>query len=119
VTLLLWAVIFVLTASEIFVRDRNDRQRAAAEQNSSILLKEWLSPVQLSQYGSNGCFEVRRSLSGIRHRIRNDDQSNIDQLDEDGRRVAACSDRKVNFPSATSCLQRNSHLRATSRRRST
>jgi hypothetical protein len=52
------------------------------------LLKEWLSPLQLNQYRGDGCFEVRGSHSGIRYRIRRGDQSNIDQLDEDGRRVA-------------------------------
>jgi hypothetical protein len=59
--------------------------------------------VQLSQYGSDGCFEVRGSYSGIRYHIRRGDQSNIDQPDEDGRRVAiSCFGPEGRLLSATS-----------------
>jgi hypothetical protein len=59
-----------------------------AEQKARVLLKQWLSPAQLTQYESGGHFEVVGSHSGKRYRIHRYRQMNIDELDERGARVA-------------------------------
>ncbi len=61
---------------------------ALAAEKAEALLIEWLSPAQLTQYESNGYFEVTGSHSGKRYRIRRRGQMNVDELDESGARVA-------------------------------
>ena len=59
------------------------------EQKALALLKEWLSPAQLAQYERDGHFEVVGSHSGKRYRIRPARHMNIDEINEQGERVAA------------------------------
>jgi hypothetical protein len=47
-----------------------------------------LSPAQLAQYESDGCFQVTGSHSGKSYRIRRHRQMNVDELDGRGERVA-------------------------------
>jgi hypothetical protein len=51
------------------------------------LLKEWLSPHQLSVYESNKYFDVVGCDSGKIYRIHHGIQANIDQLDDNGRPI--------------------------------
>jgi hypothetical protein len=62
-----------------------------AERRASTLLKRWLTREQCVQYERSGYFEVKGSHSGNRYRIRAARQMNVDQLDEQGRRVAVLS----------------------------
>jgi hypothetical protein len=63
-------------------------QRQKAEQKALILLKQWLSPAQLTQYEHYGTFDVTGSHSGKRYRIRRQRQMNVDEYDDSGRRIA-------------------------------
>jgi hypothetical protein len=53
----------------------------------NALLKQWLSPVQLAQYGKYGYFEVVGGSSGKHYRIRPTRQMNVDELDQQGVRI--------------------------------
>jgi hypothetical protein len=79
-----------LILADVTGRDQtgNSAPRSEAEQRARSLLKEWLSPVQLAQYKSDGYFQVTGSHSGKRYRIRHDRLMNVDELDERGTRVA-------------------------------
>ena len=63
-------------------------RRREAEQKAGILLKGWLSPLQLAQYERDGTFDVTGSNSSKRYRIRRERQMNVDEYDERGRRIA-------------------------------
>ena len=52
------------------------------------LLKSHLSAAQLSEYELNQCFSVTGSDTGRHYRIRHGYFMNIDEIDENGRRVA-------------------------------
>ena len=62
-------------------------RRGEAEQKALSLLKLWLSSAQLTQYESNGHFEVTGSHSGKRYRIRCARQMNVDELGEHGAKL--------------------------------
>jgi hypothetical protein len=87
---ILCALILGLIWAELAARYsvRATRRRSEAEQRASALLMRWLSPTQRAQYESTGHFYVTGSHSGRRYRIRSKRQMNVDELDEDGRRVA-------------------------------
>lgn len=59
-------------------------RRGKAEQKAASLLKQWLSPEQLTQYENNGHFEVRGSHTGKLYRIRCARQMNVEELNEQG-----------------------------------
>jgi hypothetical protein len=61
--------------------------REAAERKSLALLREWLSPAQLSQYEKDKTFETIGSKTGKRYRIEQGNQQNVFELDEDGQPV--------------------------------
>jgi hypothetical protein len=65
----------------------SDLQQAAAER-STVLLKEWLSPTQLAQFGYNGTFDVIGGSTGKRYRICTPAPYNIQELDGEGQVVA-------------------------------
>jgi hypothetical protein len=67
--LILCALILGLILAETLQRSRHRRRGQAAEKAEALLM-EWLSPAQLTQYESNGYFEVTGSHSGKRYRIR-------------------------------------------------
>jgi hypothetical protein len=74
-------------------------QHREAEQQADTLLKEWLSPEQISRFESHGYFEVQGSHSSKCYRIRRDRHMNIDELDKDGARVAVwCFGPAGNLP---------------------
>ena len=85
--LILCALILGLILAETLQRSRHRRRGLAAEKAEALLI-EWLSPAQLTQYESNGYFEVTGSHSGKRYRIRRREHMNVDELDERGARVA-------------------------------
>ena len=51
------------------------------------LLKDWLSPQQLAQYGIHNYFDVIGCHTGRRYRIRHGTSANISELDSAGRPV--------------------------------
>lgn len=55
------------------------------EARASKLLKDWLSPAQLSAYEANRYFDVVGCDSGTAYRIHNGIEGNIEQLDALGR----------------------------------
>jgi hypothetical protein len=59
----------------------------AAERKSLALLREWLSPAQLSQYEKDKAFETIGSKTGKRYRIRQGHQQNVFELDDKGQPV--------------------------------
>lgn len=59
----------------------------AAECKSLALLREWLSPAQLSQYEKDKTFETVGSKTGKRYRIKQGSQQNVFELDEAGQPV--------------------------------
>jgi len=59
----------------------------AAERKSLTLLREWLSPGQLSQYEKDKTFETIGSKTGKRYRIKQGNQQNVFELDEKGQPV--------------------------------
>lgn len=63
------------------------RASPESEARGLALLKEWLSPAQRAEYEKLKHFEVRGGDTGTRYRIRHGTQMNIEQLDNDGRRV--------------------------------
>ena len=63
-------------------------QRGKAEQRAYTLLKRWLSPEQIAQLERHGYFEVRGSHSGTCYRIRSNRNMNIEEIDDNGSRVA-------------------------------
>jgi hypothetical protein len=60
-----------------------------AEARGARLLAENLSPSQIEQLRSCGCFDVRGGQTGKRYRIRRSSSLNIDELDDAGHRVAS------------------------------
>jgi hypothetical protein len=72
-------------------RFRGDLRPAAAistsENRGLRLLKEWLSPAQLTCYEQHGYFEVVGSDSGKVYRIHHGYQGNVEQLDDIGEPV--------------------------------
>lgn len=62
------------------LRDTNKR-----EARGQKLLKEWLSPAQLTQLAANGYFDVIGCDSGKRYRIRHGTAMNIHEIDRAGR----------------------------------
>jgi hypothetical protein len=95
-TLLLLCVLICALVLEHF----RERSRArAAEEKALALLKQWLSPAQLTQYQKYGHFEVMGCHSGKRYRIRGSQQMNVDELDEHGARtVALCFGPEGDLP---------------------
>jgi hypothetical protein len=63
-----------------------ERERHARGQ---VLLKTWLSPVQLRSYREHGYFDVTGIDSGRVYRIHHGTQANVEQLDAAGRTVCA------------------------------
>jgi hypothetical protein len=59
----------------------------AAERKSLTLLREWLSPAQLSQYEKDKAFETVGSKTGKRYRIKQGHQQNVFELDETGQPI--------------------------------
>jgi hypothetical protein len=59
----------------------------AAERKSLALLREWLSPEQLSQYEKDKAFEIIGSKTGKRYRIKQGNQQNVFEVDEKGQLV--------------------------------
>src|SRR3954470_19453983 len=51
--------------------------------------KQWLAPSQLAHYEQYGYFEVTGGNSGKHYRIRPKRQMNVEELDEQGVRIAA------------------------------
>ena len=87
---ILWVVVCVIVLLETAGRrcGRAYSRVNKGEQRASILLKQWLTPEQCSEYEQRGYFEVRGSHSGKRYRIRSKRQMNVDQLDVSGNLVA-------------------------------
>lgn len=62
-------------------------RETAAGAKAEKLLRENLSPAQLSQLDAHGCFDVVGGSSGKTYRITRGRQMNVYQLDKNGRRV--------------------------------
>jgi hypothetical protein len=88
VTSLLLLCALILGLAEVRGRYQVCAGGREAEKKGLALLKRWLSPAQLSQYESDGYFEVTGCDTGKRYRVRRDRQMNIDELDGHGARVA-------------------------------
>jgi hypothetical protein len=58
-----------------------------AEKKAAKLLRDWLSPAQLAEYERDSSFTVTGGATGIRYRIRQGRQQNIEELDAKGRAV--------------------------------
>jgi hypothetical protein len=92
--LLIFSAIFSALIVVLLTDLLSDRKTQAsaqprkAEQRAYTLLKEWLSPEQVARLKHYGYFEVRGSHSGKCYRIRRGRNMNIDELDDDGSRVA-------------------------------
>ena len=56
----------------------------ATEARGLKLLKEWLSPEQLTQYDANGFFDVTGCDSGKRYRIHHGAAMNVVEIDDVG-----------------------------------
>jgi hypothetical protein len=54
------------------------------------LLREWLSPLQRTQFANKGYFEVIGSDTGKQYRIYPGAMVNICEIDEKGRRIDLC-----------------------------
>jgi hypothetical protein len=94
---------------------REVSQRRTAEEKAFALLKQWLSPVQVAQYEKYGYFEVMGGNSGKHYRIRPTRQMNVDELDQQGVRIAAwCFGPEGELPIATSCWRRRLPLKTMS-----
>ena len=70
-------------ARDIFT-DEHDH---ATDERGRRLLNEHLAPAQRRQYEVSGSFQVVGGKTGRRYRIRHGVSMNVDQLDEQGRRV--------------------------------
>ena len=83
----LW-VLLISTLVWILFFYRCIRRSGRAERRAAALLREWLSPSQLSQYERNRYFDVRGSASGKRYRICQGRTGNIVEFDQHGTIVA-------------------------------
>jgi hypothetical protein len=63
------------------VKAAHTAQRLDAETKSRILLREWLTPEQLSQYARNRGFEAFGSKTGKRYLIQEGRQQNVFELE--------------------------------------
>ena len=79
----------ILTCLLLLGHVREVSQRRTAEEKGLALLKQWLSPAQLTQYEKYHYFEVTGGDSGKHYRIRPTRQMNVDELDQHGVRIAA------------------------------
>jgi hypothetical protein len=94
--ILLATLFFCLTLSSMFfivlIFDRQLRWdgqlQLRSEASASKLLKEWLSPAQLSAYEAHRYFDVVGCDTGTIYRIHQGTQGNIEQLD--GSEKAVC-----------------------------
>jgi hypothetical protein len=68
-------------------REGADPARLEAEERGLRLLKENLTPAQLSDYEQHRYFDVLGGTTGRRYRIRHGVMMNVDQLAANGRRV--------------------------------
>ena len=108
-TTLLFVCVLMQGFALILGRARGLSRRGRAEEKAVALLKQWLSPAQLSQYETNGDFEVTGNHTGKHYRIRRAQAMNIDQLDEHGARAAAwCFGPEGDLPLADVMLAQNS-----------
>jgi hypothetical protein len=81
----------ILTCLLLLGHVREVSQRRTAEEKGLALLKQWLSPAQLTQYEKYHYFEVTGGDSGKHYRIRPTRQMNVDELDQHGvRTVSYC-----------------------------
>ena len=114
-TTLLFVCVLMQGFALILGRARGLSRRGRAEEKA-VSLKQWLSPAQLSQYETNGYFEVTGNHTGKHYRIRRAQAMNIDQLDEHGARAAAwCFGPEGDLPLADVCWRRRSRLRTMNR----
>jgi hypothetical protein len=82
-------LLVVLTSALLLGHIHEVTQRRNAEDKALALLKEWLSPDQLTQFEKFGYFEVTGGDSGKHYRVRPTRQMNVDELDQNGARKAA------------------------------
>jgi hypothetical protein len=81
----------ILTCLLLLGHVREASQRRTAEEKGLALLKQWLSPAQLTQYERYHYFEVTGGDSGKHYRIRPTRQMNVDELDQHGvRTISYC-----------------------------
>ena len=79
----------ILTCVLLLGHVREVSQRRTAEEKGLALLKQWLSPAQLTQYERYHYFEVTGGDSGKHYRIRPTHQMNVDELNERGARTVS------------------------------
>ena len=92
-------VLVFLTCLLLLGHVREVSQRRTAEEKGLALLKQWLSPAQLTQYEKYHYFEVTGGDSGKHYRIRPTRQMNVDELDQHGvRTVCYCFGPEGAFP---------------------
>jgi hypothetical protein len=92
----LFAGLLVSTAT---VRFGLPGEGAQAERRAIVFLKEWLSPRQLVQYRTAEYFDVTGSHTGKCYRILHGRQTNICELDKQGRpAVTWCFGPEGNLP---------------------
>jgi hypothetical protein len=72
----------ILTCLLLLGHVRDVSHRRTAEEKGLALLKQWLSPAQLTQYEKYHYFEVTGGDSGKHYRIRPTRQMNVDELDQ-------------------------------------
>jgi hypothetical protein len=81
----------ILTCLLLLGHVREVSQRRTAEEKGLALLKQWLSPAQLTQYEKYHYFEITGGDSGKHYRIRPTRQMNVDELDQHGvRTISYC-----------------------------
>ena len=81
----------ILTCLLLLGHVRDVSHRRTAEEKGLALLKQWLSPAQLTQYEKYHYFEVTGGDSGKHYRIRPTRQMNVDELDQHGvRTISYC-----------------------------
>jgi hypothetical protein len=80
-------LLLALLCAFLFVGDHWGYFRGEPEQKAGALLRQWLSPAQLTQYERTRRFEVEGSDTGRRYRIHRHAQLNVEELDERGDRV--------------------------------
>jgi hypothetical protein len=88
----------------IMIAERTRAASSQAEQKALTLLRPWLSPEQARQYDSEKRFEVNRSDTGTRYRIRHGRMMNVDQLDSAGNKVCAWCFVPVGNLAAGDCM---------------
>jgi hypothetical protein len=86
--LLICLIMSLLSANELTQLVGTKGLDPEKEARGLQLMNEWLSPQQLESYQRDGFFEVIGCDTGTLYRVHHGRQTNIEEIDNSGRRVA-------------------------------